>query len=313
VPAAERRILPALGRLSWRWVLLWVVFFLGFAIGTPYAVIDWQGFSYDFVWNLDHYSEGHAGAMGSGNWWFYISYLARYGMGFGQFGLALLGIGALLWGRRQQDMLYLVFLGLYFVEISAFTVRFTRNLLPIVPLLALYAAVGLELILGWVGGRGEARAGRRRLAAAVGVLVLAGVCYYPVYDRVWEEIKGRRPYSGALMAEWVPANIPDGTPVAFELYTPYAEIEWGERPYTYQRFLHRKPLEWYAERGIKYLIFNTYAYQRFYDYPKEYGDEIEAYEKLFNHPQMTQVVTINEKDDHRGPIYRVYRLDMEKP
>ncbi len=309
VPAAERKIWPALWRLSWRWILLWVVFFVGFAVGTPFAVIDWQGFSTDFVWNLDHYSEGHAGAMGSGNWWFYISYLARQGMGFGQFGLALLGIGALLWGRRQKDVLYLVFLVLYFYEISAFTVRFTRNLLPIVPLLALYAAVGLELIIGWVGGREEVRSGRRRLAAAVGLLLLAAVMYYPVHDRVWEEIKGRRPYSGQLIAQWVPANIPDGATVAAELYTP--RIEWGDRLLVYQRFLHRKPIEWYLDHGVKYFIFNSYSYQRFYDYPKEYGDEIAGYEALFNNPEMVPLVTINEKDDHRGPIYRVYRYGDE--
>ncbi len=312
VPAEERRVLPALWRLSWRWVLLWVVFFLGFAIGTPYAVIDWNGFSTDFIWNLDHYSEGHAGAMGSDNWWFYISYLARYGMGFGQFGLALLGIGALLWGRRQKDVLYLVFLGLYFYEISAFTVRFTRNLLPVVPLLSIYAAVGLELIIGWVGGKGDVKAGRRRLAVAAGALVLLATLYYPVQDRVWEEIKAGRPYSGVLIAEWIPANIPDGSKVGIELYTPVNETEWGERSYTFQRFLHRKPPEWYAEKGITYLIFNSYAYQRFYDFPKEYGKQIAEYDRLFNHPQMVPVVTINEKDDHRGPIYKVYRLDLVK-
>jgi hypothetical protein len=305
VPAAERRIWPALWRLSWRWVLLWVVFFLGFAIGTPYSVLDWQGFSSDFVWNLDHYSEGHAGAMGSGNWWFYLSYLARQGMGFGQFGLALLGIGALLWGRRQKDLLYLVFLGLYFYEISAFTVRFTRNLLPVLPLLAIYAAVGLELVIAWIGGRGEVRSNRRRLAAAAATVILAGVFYYPVQDRVWEEIKGRRPYSGELIAQWVPANIPDGATVAAELYTP--RIEWGNRLLVYQRFLHRKPMKWYLNHGVKYFIFNSYSYQRFYDFPKEYGNEIEEYERLFNHPKMVLLHTINEQDDHRGPIYKVYR------
>jgi 4-amino-4-deoxy-L-arabinose transferase-like glycosyltransferase len=310
VPAAERRVLPALWRLGWRWVLLWVVFLLGFTIGTPYAVLDYDGFTTDFIWNIDHYSEGHAGAMGSGNWWFYISYLARYGMGFGQFGLALLGIGALLWGRRQKDVLYLVFLGLYFYEISSFTVRFTRNLLPIVPLLAIYAAAGLELIVGWIGGKGEVKARRRRLAAAAGALVLIGTLYYPVQDRVVEEIKSRLAYSGALIAEWIPANIPDGAVVAAELYTP--RIEWGSRRLVYQRFLYRKPPGWYADQGVGYLIFNSYAYQRYYDHPDEYAAEIAGYEALFTHPRMKLLHTINGKDDHHGPIFKIYRFKMVK-
>ena len=311
VPAAERRIGPAVWRLSWRWALLWVLFFLGFVIGTPYAAIDWEGFSTDFIWNIDHYSEGHAGAMGTGNWWFYISYLARQGMGYAQFALALLGIGALIRGRRQKDALYLVFLGLYYYEIAGFTVRFTRNLLPVLPLLAIYAAMGLELVLGWIAGRGEVKQGRRRLALAAGVLIVAGTLWYPVHDRVWEEIKGRRPYAGRLIADWVPKNIPDGAVVAAELYTP--PIEWGERRLIYQRFLHRKPPEWYARRGVRYFIFNSYSYQRFYDFPKEYGDEIAGYETLFNHPQMVPIHTVNENDDHRGPIFRVYRFDMTLP
>lgn len=153
------------------------------------------------------------------------------------------------------------------------------------------------------------RAGRRRLAAAVGVVLLAAVMYYPVHDRVWEEIKGRRPYSGKLIAQWVPANIPDGATVAAELYTP--KIEWGDRLLVYQRFLHRKKIKWYLDHGVKYFIFNSYSYQRFYDFPKEYGDEIAGYEALFNHPEMVPLVTINEKDDHRGPIYRVYRYGGE--
>jgi len=312
-PAAERRIGPAVWRLSYRWVLLWVVFFLGFAIGTPFAVIDWEGFSSDFIWNLDHYSEGHAGAMGTGNWWFYISYLASQGMGYGQFLLALLGIGVLIWNRRQKDALYLVFLGLYFYEISAFTVRFTRNLLPIVPLLSVYAAAGLEQIIGWVSGRSAAGAGRRKLAVALAVVIVAGVLVYPVHDRVWEELKGRRPYAGQLIADWVGANIPDGSVVAGELYTPWPWIERGDRRWIYQRFLHRKSPEWYAGYGVRYFIFNSYAYQRFYDFPKEYGDEIAGYETLFNHPEMTLLTTINGKIDHRGPVYKVYRFDMEKP
>lgn len=308
---AHRRIGAVLLRASWRWLALAVVFFFGFAIGTPYALIDYQGFIDGFVWSIDHYSGGHTGAMGSNNWWYYTVYLARYGMGYGQFGLALLGVGALLWGRRQKDMLYLVFFLLYFLEISIFTVRFTRNLCPVLPLLALYAAVGLELVIGWIAGKGEVSAGRRRLAAAAGTVMLIGALIYPVHDRVKEEIKGRRPFSGAMIAEWVPANIPDGATVAAELYTP--GIEWGDRRLVYQRFLFRKSPEWYAARGVTYFIFNSYAYKRFYDFPQEYAEEIAGYEMLFNHPQMIPVVTFNEKIDHRGPTYRVYRFEMEKP
>jgi len=298
--------IASLFRLIWRGLAMTLVFLAGFIIGTPYSVLDFDTFWGAVVWDYSHYAGGHAGAMGSGNFWFYLSYLAHDGMGYGLFALGILGVVLMILSRRRKDLLYLVFTLVYFIEISVFTVRFNRNLCPIVPLLALYAAVAIDYIVCRLRGGEVPSPARRRLSWIVPAIICVLVLWYPVSNRISEELKSGLPHSKVMATEWFEANIPPGATVAFELYTPH--INWDQYVPQYIRFLHRKPMSWYRDRHVEYFIFNSYAYRRFYKYPKEFAEEIAGYEALFNHPDMNHLVSFNVNEKQYGPIIKIYQL-----
>ena len=198
-----------------------VVLFLGaagaglaaFALGAPYAFLDFPRFSHDVLEQSRMVRQ--AGILPYTNQYigtpkilYELKELVLWGLG------PLLGLAA-LWGtvrlaRRGRRMLPFELVVLswavpYFLVTASFQVKFPRYLLPLYPLLALWAAVWLTEI----AERG--RRGRIVRGAVVAATALWALAFLSIYTR---------PFTPIAASRWLHASVPEKTRILTQ--------EWDE-------------------------------------------------------------------------------------
>lgn len=181
-----------------------------FLITTPYAIFDFHGLVQGLRFDETHYSTGHIGAQGN-------TPATNLRWIFDSFGLFLLGLVGLWWARARREIVIVgVFVLAYYLVLSSVTVRFERNLLPLIPALALLIVLGgVEL---W--DRARARWGRPGLAGLSGVIVLAlAWTLYGTAGELHNSLSDQKAQSYA----WVQANVPAGATVVVDPYSPFVD------------------------------------------------------------------------------------------
>lgn len=173
----------ALAALSFRWPKLLERFrpirlyagaalaFLAFAATSPFTVLSWRKFIYDFGSQLKVLA-----MLGEGPQW--LAYPEYFAASFGWI-VALATITGMLgaWKLARRDLLLpvILLLILYYAVIGRATLSFPRYLLAILPILSVFAAWGLVLALRWAFARHTAfAAGLALLTGALVALHMAG-------------------------------------------------------------------------------------------------------------------------------------------
>ena len=91
---------------------------------------------------LHHYGTAQPGFEGTGNWrWYAKAFFTSADALWVATGV--LGLAAQLWRDWKKGLLLVIFPAVYFVMVSRFVVRFERNMVPILPFLALFEPFGL--------------------------------------------------------------------------------------------------------------------------------------------------------------------------
>lgn len=115
---------------------------IGFIIATPGILINQQQFIHDFMYEVGHVKEGHGlvfANTGSG----YIYHLLHSllpGLGLPLFIIALLGVVYAIKKHTYIDIALLAFVAVYYFVIGSAQVRFSRYIIPMLPVLALFAS-----------------------------------------------------------------------------------------------------------------------------------------------------------------------------
>lgn len=181
-----------------------------FLITTPYAIFDFHGLVQGLKFDESHYSSGHIGAQGNAPW-------ANLRWIFDSFGLFLLGLVGLWWARARREIVIVgVFVVAYYVVLSSVTVRFERNLLPLIPALAFL------VVLGGLGiwDRAGARWGRSAYTGLTAVIVLALAW---TLSGTAGELHNSLTDQKAQSFAWVQANVPADATVVVDPYSPYVD------------------------------------------------------------------------------------------
>lgn len=200
--AVKYSVAPALWltlALLWTWrvplrqkaqrlTMLTVVMLAGFLLGCPYAALSFHEFWRDFYWETFVHSRiGHGYVFadtGNGHW-FHLSVNLPAATGIPAIALAFLGgVSAIARASDRADALVrrtavttIAFALCYFVPLGFAQVRFARYLMPLLPLMALWAGVCWTLMAqrrGVVTPIARA-AWRCAIVAAVGYTALCGV------------------------------------------------------------------------------------------------------------------------------------------
>ncbi len=172
---------------------------LAFVAGTPFALLDWPSFWRDLSFERAHFAAGHGQDLGWG-WVHHLSFSLPYGLGWP---LLLAGLGGCVWlgwRRRPMDLVLLGGILAYYAVAGSGKLVFPRYMLPLVPLLCLSAAVGLEEVA-------------RRWRGLWAVLVLAALIPGAVLSWQHDQLLAR-PDTRLLAAEWIEAQVPEGVYIA---------------------------------------------------------------------------------------------------
>ncbi len=172
---------------------------LAFIAGTPFALLDWPTFWRDLSFERAHFAVGHGQDLGWG-WVRHLSFTLPAGLGWPLLLAGLGGCAWLGWRRRPMDLVLLGGILAYYAVAGSGKLVFPRYMLPLVPLLCLGAAVGLEEVA-------------RRWRGLWAVLVLAALV--PGVVLSWQHAQLLdRPDTRLLAAEWIEAQVPDGAYIA---------------------------------------------------------------------------------------------------
>lgn len=282
------------GWKDFRIYLVAAVAALAFLLTTPYAVLDFPAFSRDLLQARNDYAGGWPGFSSVPFYW-YLTYLWRH-----EPLSALAALGAILWAawRRKKDALIAgLFPLVYFLFISAFRYYNEHTLLHLLPALHVMAGV----FFGWLLETGKARFPSKNLLVTTGVgLLIATACLIPLKRTIDTQAQVLQVNGRETSRVWIEENIPAGTTIAIESYSPYID------PQKYQLVIVPpflpKELAWYRENGVQFLVFSEGMYGRYFADPVHHQAEIGLYEQLFN---VLDPVKIFNDGDYEIRLYRM--------
>ncbi len=219
----------------------------GFLAATPYALLDLPKFIHFTAANLRIYNQPGYVRMGS-TWRWQLDYLfTDRNAALAIAGTIGLPIALFRWGRRGW-IINSFALAVLFTAFST-TVRESRTWMPLAPVACVWVALTLETALGWFRRRMPGRAADQALAyGLLAFLVLA-----PLAGRSAEAIRNLRgPDVRTVLKEWIEANIPPGSVIAYDRFPPYVD------PAVWPPLLnfghYNQDLDTYREQGVRYVI-----------------------------------------------------------
>jgi 4-amino-4-deoxy-L-arabinose transferase-like glycosyltransferase len=273
---------------------------IAFACAMPYAVLDPHRFlTLGILEDATHYSGGHAGAEGNTSIW-YLTYLWST-QGWTLI-LALASILSILYKRDVKGIVLLSFPVIYYPFINHFIVRSEPMIMPVIPFLfILVASAPFQLT--------RLLAVRRRIPAVVTSAALLGIGCILVLPPLITAIANNRhllqPDGREFARLWIDSNLPVGSRIALESYSPYAD----RNKFVIQGLygLQEHTPEWYVDNGFEYLVFSQGMYDRYFLEPERYPAEVSRYKALFSRFQPVASF------DQNGFEIRVYRTGVSLP
>lgn len=266
---------------------------------------------------MAHYRSGHDGAEGSDTWRWYLAEIWRSGFGWltPLLFLGIVGSGVALFKRRPLGalLLTLTFPLLYYLTIAPYPVRFDRQLMPLLPCLAILGGFGVGWMLSFVGARRRlARAtgpvaptpNHRFMLAVIAILLVALAVPQAARSVEWS-IRAGRPDSRYAALHWVEENVPHDQRIVREWHTP--PLEGTGYDDVFVRSIEEQSLDWYRAVHADYLILSSFMYQRYLDAPDTYPAQSAFYSSLLSQPRAATFRAEN------GPVIVVLRLDDVVP
>jgi 4-amino-4-deoxy-L-arabinose transferase-like glycosyltransferase len=277
--------------------------FAGFVLSTPYFLLDRATVMSSL---RDAAQSSHVGADGlsfGGNLAWYVTKAFPTAMTAPVAALALGGVVLVVVRRRPKELFLLGFAIAFLLGLSLSALHWERWIIPVVPVLALFAMALLVLVGAEVLGR-VVTSRSRAPAIAVGVLALVSV--RPVVD-VWRYVRQSSGPSTIITArQWMLENLPAGAKISAEGYTPPLfgtpfvvdqarfTLAWGES------------LASYRQAGYRYLVVSSAVYGRFMAEAQRYRGEVGFYRDLFREGRLLKEFLPSATS--RGPAIRVYEL-----
>lgn len=285
-----------------RWSSLAAVlaaFALAFTVTSPFVWLDFSTFLSDLRAQRAHYASGVASA--GENLVKYGLALVLYALGPWASVLAAAGVAAAWLQRRVSRSLAVVLVALplaYVGYISTWPLRFERNLMPVMPFVCLWAAVGWEALRAGLGHLSRRTAGA--LAAALALLALA----QPVRSSLELRQRWHLPDTRTLAYQWVEDHLPRGSHIVREEYTP--QVDGKTYRVTFVQVAGTRPYSWYLSEKVDYLILSSNIYDRFRGSSPQAAAIAQFYEFVFG--SLPLLAEFTPGAGRAGPTIRIYEI-----
>jgi len=220
---------------------------------SPFLLLDFDTFREDFLYEVQHYASDHVGRDRGGVGWYGATLLEREGL------VPVLALGTLVWGawsRRRPVLVSGAFVVSYGAFIHLFPVKVDRVLLPLVPYLAVLAAIGLGELFG--------RSPRLR---GLGLVLLAASLGGGLALSVRTLSTLTAPDARDEAREWLEETLEPGSLVALESFGPFLDpglhdVRQVPAGRGFSALWVHEP-DWYVERGFDLVVLSSGTYGRF--------------------------------------------------
>ncbi len=296
-PPASRRTI-AVGLLA---VLL------GFAITTPFFVLDLSTALTDLTREARPRHFGADGLSPAGNLTWYVTKAIPASISLPLAILAAIGVLLVLLRRRPEQLLVLGFVVVFVLSTSLSRLHWNRWMIQIFPILCLLAA---ETICGASSRLSSLFRLGPTYQRVLLCLLIALTSVLPLHDLLLYEVSETATSTRILAREWIIKNLPPGTKVAYEPFSvPLSGTDllvFGPRVLAARRSL----LDYYRT-GYRYLVVSSGVYDRFFAESKRYPREVAFYRTLFAEGHLVR--ELNPSLLRGGPTIRIYRLGGPLP
>lgn len=269
-----------------------------FLFTNPYIIIDFQAFWADFTFERTHMASGHFGIDPTQTVEIYLQNLWK------NVGLSLTPF--LFWGfiyffKHPKSNLHtipiVIFVGVYITLISSWSMHAGHYLLPIIPPLTTIAAIGFHNCFQHIKEYAK-------LTPVIAVLIIAPISYQTVLIH----IDNAKTDTRVEAKKWIIENIPQGSLIAFEYYTPDLPAE--------RYHLLRLPMDtvqpeivtpfydihWYPD--FDYMIISDGIAVRYQSNPQEFAPQIQFYDDL---KKSWQKIASFSGENFSGPSIHIFK------
>ena len=271
LPISAHMLSTAWGEWGWfsgRLFLALGSFLFGFFGGNPFALGNLPDFLGGLATVLQHYGTQHPGFEGKANWRWYPSVFLTSADALWMIG-GTLGLLILLLKEWRKGLLLVVFPVIYYLLVSRFIVRFERNMVPLLPFLAIGGGWLIDKGAGFLARKFKHSEALSTFLAALGVALLiclplvAGVSL----DRTLSKTDHRE-----LAGHWVEENIAEGSRIAIEHYS----IPFDYEQYQVEDIIRASDhqLDWYLQEGFEFLIVSDGVWEILRREPEIYAEKL---------------------------------------
>jgi hypothetical protein len=213
----------------------------------------------------------------------------------------LAGIVASALARRRVELPLLLFVAVYGMLIMSQTVRFERNLMPLVPIAAMLAGACFAHV--WARVPDYARAPARAALALAAVLVLT----VSLSASVSSSRDLTEPDTRQAARDWMIENLPADARVTREFYTPGLEGTSFKVRNTFA--LHGSTYEDHVAKS-DYIVLSSTSFDRYFEDPRAYPERLALYDKLLGLPVVYEVLPSGEMHGPRIVIVSTNAADV---
>jgi hypothetical protein len=276
-----------------------------FALSTPFFFLD---FSTAFQSLGLEARSTHLGADGLsplGNLWWYLVKAIPLSISWPLAMMAIAGVLLVIWNRRPKQNLLLEFVLMFLAGISLSHLHWQRWIIQILPLLALFAAYALEVVVTHSAIRWQLTS---RAMRGLWVAAVLAVSVIPVSQLLLFDIQQVNRSTRILAREWMLDHLPEGSRIAQEWYTAPligARFDVQERP----SLAGDRVLDDYRCDDYRYLVTSSAIYGRYFAEPDRYTAQVSFYETLFHEGHLMQ--QFEPSVTRGGAVIRIYDLGYE--
>jgi 4-amino-4-deoxy-L-arabinose transferase-like glycosyltransferase len=247
-------------RFSWH--LLWAglvsvaVLLAAMPAFWAHAGAAFSGQGKDLLFGVRQYAKGGwIGVKPQSNALWYGNNLVK-SFGWPAMVLGLTGVFSLTWRDRRRWLVMAVYPLAFLILMSSMSMVVKRNLLPAMPAIAALLGAGL---VGWGTRLPIRQKGIRQWWPMVALSLIS--LAIPVYRTILQEVSLVQPSTRDLAAWWINSNLPRGTGIIQESYTPHIHYKRFQRANS--RFAARFTLEQLREPQWDFVLLADSAYRRF--------------------------------------------------
>lgn len=298
-------------------LILFLFLLLGFFLAAPRGLLNFPlVYRGAMKWiRIPKFTSIQPGQVNS--WIYYLTRSLNYGMSLPLELLSLTGIAYCIYRHSKKDILLISFPLAFFLILGSYVGHGGHYIFPMVPFLIIAAVLFLTKISSKIFS--SERKQNLLLTSLTLAMILIPTIRVTNYAYLTTQ-KG----TGLEAKEWIWENIPAGSRIAREDYSPYISTE---------RYRSRKvgrvgifPLEWYRERKFDYIIISSFMYQRYFTsgdiwMGEELRHRLSRKQNYINLDESCELVKEFRPPGlypyhspyNPDPVIKIYRIDYQHP